>query len=75
MKANSDDGVAHKLQNFAHHPMCKPLIDIFQPIFNKLGIFSTRNVPGFGEARVSTEAQDDALAARLWERSAEVVGL
>ena len=30
---------------------------------------------GFDAARVSTEAQDDAKAARLWERSAEVVGL
>jgi len=30
---------------------------------------------GFDEAQVSKEARDDALAARLWERSAEVVGL
>ena len=30
---------------------------------------------GFGDATVSKEARDDALAARLWERSAEVVGL
>jgi len=30
---------------------------------------------GFGDAAVSKEARDDALAARLWERSAEVVGL
>ena len=28
---------------------------------------------GFDAAAVSTEAQDDALAARLWERSAELV--
>jgi len=36
---------------------------------------ATNKADGFGDARVSTEAQDDALAARLWERSAEVVGL
>jgi len=30
---------------------------------------------GFDEANISKEAQDDALAARLWERSAEIVGL
>ena len=30
---------------------------------------------GFDAAPVSAEASDDDLAARLWERSAEVVGL
>ena len=30
---------------------------------------------GFDDAAVSEEAQDDALAARLWERSAQLVGL
>ena len=30
---------------------------------------------GFDEAPVSKEARDEALAARLWERSAEVLGL
>ena len=30
---------------------------------------------GFEDARVSKEAQDDALAAALWLRSAELVGL
>ena len=33
------------------------------------------DIDGFGAAPVSAEASDDDLAARLWERSAEVVGL
>ena len=35
---------------------------------------STR-AEGFEQAAISREAQDDVVAARLWERSAEVVGL
>ena len=30
---------------------------------------------GFDDGTISAEASDDALAARLWERSAAIVGL
>ena len=36
---------------------------------------ATTRSEGFEEAQVSDEARDDDLAARLWERSADVVGL
>eukprot|EP00316_Scyphosphaera_apsteinii_P023657 CAMPEP_0119336224 /NCGR_PEP_ID=MMETSP1333-20130426/91356_1 /TAXON_ID=418940 /ORGANISM="Scyphosphaera apsteinii, Strain RCC1455" /LENGTH=333 /DNA_ID=CAMNT_0007346981 /DNA_START=45 /DNA_END=1046 /DNA_ORIENTATION=+ len=36
---------------------------------------ATSRAEGFKEAKISKEANDDALAARLWERSAQLVGL
>ena len=36
---------------------------------------ATTIADGFSDAPVSKEAQDEALAARLWERSAAIVGV
>ena len=44
-------------------------------LFWLAGLTSIVSRPGFEDAVVSKEAQDDALAAALWLRSAELVGL